>query len=322
VTARDPSFIAQLAQAIRGRVVAEESLARYSTFRIGGPATVAHPAEPADLARLIRLADESGVRWFPLGLGSNVLLPDDGLEALVIRLGKGLDHIDHQGPVWTIGAGLPAPRAARLSAAAGYGGLHQMVGVPGSVGGGVYMNAGCHGTDWASVIQEVTVVRADGSDGVLPRNSIPFQYRNSGLGDVIVVETKVQLPESDPETLQEEVGRLLAWREEGTPFKQPCCGSTFTNPALPDGHPSGLRTAGQFIDAAGLKGTRVGSVEISPKHANYFVNLGGGSAAEVMALMVKARDEVRDRFGVELNPEVRLISTEGRVVTLNEAAAP
>ncbi len=319
MTARDPGFVERLAGSIRGRVAPAEPLARYSTFRIGGPATVAHPATPEDVATLIRLANQAEVPWFALGLGSNVLLPDEGLEALVIRLGKGLDRIDQRGQGWIIEAGLPAPRAARITGAAGCSGLHQMVGVPGTVGGGVYMNAGCHGTDWASVTRRVTVVNPDGTDRILERSEIPFGYRSSGLGDVVVVEAEVELPAADPEDIAGEIRDLLAWREAGTPFKSPCCGSTFTNPVLPAGYDGQLRTAGQFLDAAGLKGTREGAIEISHQHANYFVNTGGGCSVDVVKLMVRARDRVKDRFGVDLVPEVRLISVSGRLMELNQA---
>ena len=145
LTARDPGFAQALRARVRGEVRENEALARFSTYRIGGPATVLLPAAAEDVGRALALAHEAGVPWFALGLGSNILLPDDGLDALVIRLGKGLDTLRNEGERWTVGAGMPAPLAARRTAAAGYAGLHIFVGVPGSVGGGVYMNSGCHG---------------------------------------------------------------------------------------------------------------------------------------------------------------------------------
>ena len=141
-------------------------MARYSTYRIGGPATVVLPAGPEDVATALGMAHAAGVPWFAVGLGSNILLPDEGLDALVIRLGKGLDHLRQNGDCWVVGAGLPAPLAARRTTSAGFAGLHIFVGVPGTVGGGVYMNAGCHGGDWSEVVERVTVVDETGRDKI------------------------------------------------------------------------------------------------------------------------------------------------------------
>ncbi len=294
-------------------VKAEEPLARYSTWRIGGPATMLFPQTQDDVLAALRLAADAGVSWFALGLGSNILLPDEGLDALVIRVGKGLDGIRSDGSRWWIGAGLPAPLAARKTAEAGWGGLHKMVGVPGSVGGGVYMNAGCHGAEWSDVITRVTVADAAGSVTVRERSAIPFQYRWSGLERAVVLEVEVELRPEESHRLTDEVAELFRWRQEGTPFNQPCCGSTFKNPGGVSGVvEGGPKTAGQLIEAAGLKGHRVGGIQVSPMHANYFVNTGGGSAAEVRALIAQAQAAVRERFGVELETEVKLVGPDGR----------
>ncbi len=314
MTARDPAFVAGLRSAVRGAVRAEEPLARHTTYRIGGPATLFQPADAEDVATATRYANRAGVPWFALGLGSNVLLPDEGLDALVIRIGKGLDAIRSSGESWNLGAGLPAPIAARRTAAAGWGGLHMMVGVPGTVGGGVFMNAGCHGGQWSDVVREVTVVDAGGESRVIPGAQIPFRYRSSGLRGLLVLETRVELRPAEAGELEEEVARLFAWRQKGTPFNQPCCGSVFTNPAWPASTPAAdRRTAGQLIEAAGFKGRRVDGVEVSPMHANYFVNTGGGTAAAVRRLIAEVQAEVSRRFGVELEPEVKLITPGGRV---------
>jgi len=312
-TARDPAFAAKLRDLVQGEVREREPLARYSTYRIGGPATVHFPARGADVAAALRFAAAEGVPWFALGLGSNLLLPDEGLHALVIRLGKGLDRLEHLGDGrWRAGAGLPQPLAARKTAEAGYAGLHRFVGVPGSVGGGVYMNAGCHGGDWAEVVESVTVVDAGGEDRQLPRAAVPFSYRRSGLEGRVVLETVVQLTPTDPAKIQAEVAGLYRWRQEGTPFNQPCCGSVFKNPGGPSWQRAeGPRTAGQLIEAAGLKGTRVGGAEVSPMHANYFVNTGEASAADVRELIALARRRVRERFGAELETEVKIVRPDG-----------
>jgi UDP-N-acetylmuramate dehydrogenase len=315
LTARDPAFVRNLRTKLRGEVREDESLARYSTYRIGGPATVVLPAGPEDVGTALRAAHEAGVPWFAIGLGSNILLPDAGLDALVIRMGRGLDELRQDAERWTVGAGLPAPLAARRTAAAGFAGLHIFVGVPGTVGGGVYMNAGCHGGDWAAVVERVLVVDETGRDSVLDRAQVPFTYRRSGLAGRVVLETVVHLrPEAQPR-LDEEIAEMFEWRQRGTPFNQPCCGSVFKNPSGPSWkREDGPRTAGQLVEAAGLKGAQIGGAQVSPMHANYFVNTGSATAADVRALIERARAEVQERFGVRLEPEVKLIGGWGEYV--------
>ena len=312
LTARDPAFAAGLRARVRGEVREGEALGRYSTYRIGGPATVLLAGSVEDVGAAVRFAVAEGVPWFALGLGSNILLPDAGLDALVIRLGKGLDQLVRDGTRWRLGAGLPAPLAARRTAEAGHAGLHRFVGVPGTVGGGIYMNAGCHGGEWADVIERVTVVDADGDLRVLERREIPFTYRRSGLDRRIVVEADVVLEPQDPSRLIAEVAELFRWRQQGTPFSQPCCGSVFQNPGGASWkREGGPRTAGQLIEASGLKGFRIGGAEISPMHANYFVNTGDATAADVVALITHARRAVEERFGIRLETEVKLIAATG-----------
>jgi UDP-N-acetylmuramate dehydrogenase len=318
VSARDPGFAAALAGVVRGEVKREAPLARYSTYRIGGPATVLLPASPEDVTLGLRTAQRAGVPVFPLGLGSNVLLPDQGLNALVIRIGKGLDGVRTEEERWWLGAGLPAPLAARKTAEQGWAGLHMMVGVPGSVGGGVYMNAGCHGGQWSDVTVAVTVTDLAGAARQVPAGEIAFRYRRSGLDELIVLEAEVRLRPGDPEELGAEVQRLFAWRQQGTPFNQPCCGSVFKNPELPA--PAGWSrpwTAGSLLEAAGLKGKRAGGAEISALHANYFVNSGGAGAADVLRLIGQAREAVRKQFGVTLETEVKVIGSNGEYLSVS-----
>lgn len=313
MSARQSAFAAELRSRVAGAVKEGEPLSRYSTYRIGGPATILMAAGAEDVSMALEVCRETGVPWFALGLGSNILLPDEGLDALVIRIGKGMDRIHGEGARWRIGAGMPAPLAARRTAEAGWAGLHVMVGVPGSVGGGVYMNAGCHGAEWADSIRSVTVARDEGEVTTLARDAIPFSYRRSGLDHCVVLETEVELKAESPERLTEEVNHLFRWRQECTPFNQPCCGSTFKNPERsPPGESGKPMTAGQLIEAAGLKGHTMGGVEISPKHANYFVNLGTGTAADVRALIYHARTAVLKQFGVELETEVKLVGVDGK----------
>jgi UDP-N-acetylmuramate dehydrogenase len=202
--------------------------------------------------------------------------------------------------------------AARRTVEAGLAGLHIFVGVPGTVGGGVYMNAGCHGGDWAEVTRQVVVLDAEGRDTVLQRDAIPFAYRTSGLTGRVVLEATVDLAEADPGAIAAELEELYRWRRDGTPFNQPCCGSVFRNPGGPSWQRDDApRTAGQLIEAAGLKGTRVGGAVVSPMHANYFVNTADATAADVRRLIALAQARVREQFGVALETEVKLIDADG-----------
>jgi UDP-N-acetylmuramate dehydrogenase len=156
------------------------------------------------------------------------------------------------------------------------------------------------------------VVDASGKDTVLPRAVVPFEYRHSGLEGRVVLETVVQLATTDPTLIQAEVAELFRWRQEGTPFNQPCCGSVFKNPGGPSWkRTEGPRTAGQLIEAAGLKGTRVGGAQVSPMHANYFVNTGTATAADVRGLIALARKRVKEQFGAELETEVKIVRADG-----------
>jgi UDP-N-acetylmuramate dehydrogenase len=277
-----------------------ELLARHTTYRIGGPARyLLNPAEVEDVEKALQFAQDKGVPWLVLGLGSNVLIKDGGFPGLVIRMGKGLDRFEMKGASAIVGAGMPTPLLARRTAEAGFAGVERFIGIPGTVGGGVYMNAGAHGAQFADVVTDVTVMDAKGKLKELTRKQIPYKYRTSGLGQVIVLETKLALSEEAPAKLKEIQGRLLRWRKVGTPFDQPCCGSVFKNP-------TGTRTAGMVIEEAGLKGFRIGGAHVSILHANYIVNTGNATAADVLKVIDHVRKTVAKKLKVDLELEVKV----------------
>src|SRR6266576_5024141 len=285
----------------RGRMLENEPLARHTTYRIGGPARYfLNPAEVEDVEKALQFAQEKGVPWLVLGLGSNVLIKDGGFPGLVIRLGKGLDKFEMKGAIAIVGAGMPTPLLARRTAEAGFAGVERFLGIPGTVGGGVYMNAGAHGAEFAEIVTEVTVMEAKGKVKQLPRKQISYKYRSSNLGTVIVLEAKLALIEEPPAKLKELQGKLLRWRKAGTPFDQPCCGSVFKNPGGP-------RTAGAVIDEAGLKGFTIGGAQVSALHANYIVNTGTATASDVLKLIEHVRKTVAKKMGVELELEVKVV---------------
>jgi UDP-N-acetylmuramate dehydrogenase len=285
----------------RGRLLEQEPLARYTTYRIGGPAKyLLLPADVDDVQRGIEMAQTRNLPWVVLGLGSNVLVKDAGFPGVVIRMGKGLDRFEMKGATAIVGAGMPTPILARRTAEAGFVGVERFIGIPGTVGGGIYMNAGCHGAEFSEVVTEITVMDAKGKVRQIARKQISFKYRASNLGPVIVLEAKLVLGEESPAKLKELQSRLFRWRKAGTPYDQPCCGSVFKNPSL-------TRTAGMLIDEAGLKGHTVGGAQVSTLHANYFINMGNATAADVLKLMEHVRKTVQKKTGVDLEPEVRVI---------------
>jgi len=284
----------------RGKLLENEPLARYTTWRIGGPARyLALPADSEDVVRALELAQDRGLPWVVLGLGSNVLVKDGGFPGVVIRMGKGLDRFEMKGATAIVGGGMPTPILARRTAEAGFAGVERFLGVPGTVGGGIYMNAGCHGAEFAEVVTEVTVMDPRGKIKQLSRKQISFKYRSSNL-EGIVLEAKLVLGEESPAKLKELQSKLLRWRKAGTPFDQPCCGSTFTNP-------SGTKTAGMLIDEVGLKGFTIGGAQVSTLHANYIINKGTATATDVLKVIDHIRKTVAKKTGITLELECKII---------------
>src|SRR5213596_2705688 len=285
----------------RGKLLEHEPLARYNTWRIGGPARyLALPADSEDVVRALELAHDRGLPWLVLGLGSNVLVKDGGFPGVVIRMGKGLDRFEMKGATAIVGAGMPTPILVRRTADAGFVGIERFVGIPGTVGGGIYMNAGCHGAEFAEIVTEVTVMDARGKVKQLSRKQISFKYRSSNI-DGIVLEAKLVLGEESPAKLKELQAKLFRWRKAGTPFDQPCCGSTFKNP-------SGItKSAGMLIDECGLKGFQIGGAQVSTQHANYIINKGTATASDVLKVIDHIRKTVAKKTSITLELECKII---------------
>ena len=279
----------------------DEPLKRYTAWKIGGPAdALLEPANTDELIEAIKKAREHGIPVTVLGGGTNVLVRDGGIRGLTIRLAKSLKGVEIEGLRVVADAGALYPVLANTTAGRGLGGLEFATGIPGTVGGAVYMNAGAYGSettevlDWADVYQDGVVVRMENAD-------LALSYRRSILHDHpdwVVLRAGYILAPGDPGELKACIKEFRTQRMNGSP-NRPSCGSTFKRP--PGDFP------GRVIEAAGLKGTRVGRVEVSPVHANYFVNLGGATAREALELMALVREKVRERLGVELEPEVRVL---------------
>jgi UDP-N-acetylmuramate dehydrogenase len=279
----------------------DEPLKRYTAWKIGGPAdALIEPRGADELIEAVKRAREHGIPVTVLGGGTNVLVRDGGIRGLTIRLAKSLTGVEIEDQRVVAEAGVLYPVLANATAGRGLRGLEFATGIPGTVGGAVYMNAGAYDGEtrevlrWADVFRDGEVVRMSNPD-------LELSYRRSILQDHpdwVVLRAGYTLKPGDPEELKARIKGFRVQRMNGSP-NRPSCGSTFKRP--PGDFP------GRVIEAAGLKGTRVGRIEVSPVHANYFVNLGGGTAKEALELMDLVRKKVSERLGIQLEPEVRVI---------------
>jgi UDP-N-acetylenolpyruvoylglucosamine reductase len=277
------------------------SLGRFTTFGSGGPARgFARARTEEDVSEALAWAKERGLPVLALGFGSNVLVADEGVEALALRLEGELAAVEIDGETMVAGGGAADALCARLAQAAGLSGLEFAASIPGTVGGGVSMNAGAWGSDFGAVLERALVVEGTEKKW-LDREGLGLRYRGSGLEPgQVVVKAEFRLRRSSPEEIERGVRERKERRKSGQPSGIHTFGSVFKNPE----HEYG---AGRMIDACGLKGERIGGARISPEHANFIENTGGATTAEALALMDLTRRKVRERFGIVLEPEVRLI---------------
>ena len=273
-----------------------------TTYRVGGPAAVlVEASRPADLERVAAAVAASGLPVLVVGRGSNLLVADAGFPGLALVLGEGFASIELGESSVRAGGAVSLPVLARRTAAAGLTGLEWAVGVPGSVGGGVRMNAGGHGADISRNLTSARLVDLAGPDPSpvdVPAADLDLAYRHSAVGPTqVVVSAEFALRAGDRAAAEAEIAAIVRWRREHQPGGANA-GSVFTNPPGD--------SAGRLVEAAGLKGHRRGSAFVSTKHANFFQVDDGGSAADVVALMAEVAAVVEERFGVRLKPEVRL----------------
>lgn len=310
MTRAAPADLASLA-ALASRFAAEtglrvrpgEPLAPHTTMRVGGPADLfveARSVEALVAAALFARAHE--IALTVLGRGSNLIVSDRGIRGLVV-LNRSADlHVDAESARLTAASGVPLARAATTAQQAGLSGLEFGLAIPGSVGGAVWANAGAHGSDVASVLESAELLRPDGTRAHVAAQALALAYRDSSLkheprdASSLVLAATFGLRPAAQSDIDARAAEIKQWRREHQPLTQPSAGSIFRNPAGD--------SAGRLIDQAGLKGVTVGGAAISTRHANFIVNSGRGSAADVRRLAERARAEVRARFGVDLVFEV------------------
>lgn len=279
-----------------------EPLAKHTSFRIGGPAEVmAFPKTEEELSQILKVSKKLDIKWVILGAGTNVLAPDEGLGGLVICLKDCMNGMEPlEGERIRVMSGVTMSRAAVFASKLGLSGMEFAHGIPGTVGGGVYMNAGAYGGEIGQICESVTVMDRQGRTRTLSREEMGFSYRHSVLEDTgdIVLSAVFHLTRDTPEGVMGRMKELLSKRSASQPLDLPSAGSAFKRPAA--GYAAAL------IDGAGLKGFQVGGAAISSKHAGFAVNLGGATAGDVKELLRQVSDRVYESAGIRLEPEIRI----------------
>lgn len=279
-----------------------ESMAKHTSFRIGGAAEVmAFPKSAEELAQLLKVSGLLDTKPAILGAGTNVLAPDEGLRGLTICLKDALDGMERLDDTHIrVMAGVTMTRAAMFAAGLGLSGLEFAHGIPGSVGGGVYMNAGAYGGEICQVCEQVEVMDFRGKLSVWDNAQMGFSYRHSRLQEreAIVVSALFRLEQKDPQQIRDKMKELMAKRSASQPLDLPSAGSAFKRPQ--GGYAAAL------IDQAGLRGYQVGGAAISQKHTGFAVNLGGATAKDVRQLLDEVSEIVYEKSGIRLEPEIRI----------------
>lgn len=296
-------LVNKLHEANVGKVWINEPLANHTTWKIGGPADImVQPSNKEGLITCMHLINAYMLPYRVIGRGSNLLVKDGGIRGAVIKLGPGLDYLHINNDHVVVGAGYSFIKLATMVGKKGLTGLEFAGGIPGTVGGAVYMNAGAHGSDVSRVLQSAEILFDDGEKAVLSNEELKFSYRTSILQNErpgICLEATFQLNKGDRQNILLEMATHKDYRRKTQPLQQPCCGSVFRNPKP--------YSAGQLIEQAGLKGYRVGDAQVSLLHANFIVNLGNASATDVLTLIQHIRSTIKEKYDVDMHPEVQVV---------------
>jgi UDP-N-acetylmuramate dehydrogenase len=298
--------ISEIQKVFRGRITLNESLAGYTTFRIGGVADFfVEPVDAEDVLSIIKYVNKQGIPFYVMGNGSNILISDEGIKGVVINLESAFNYLRHENEMIIAGAGVKIAKFVDYCIQKGYGGVEMLAGIPATVGGALVMNAGAFGGEAADHVEEVTVVKNE-TIKKLRKEECEFRYRNSNLKGTVVMEAKFRLPAGNREELLKRRKELMQKRNESQPVEIPSAGCVFKNPKD--------NKAAILIDQCGLKGVAFGGAMVSPKHANYIVNFDNATANDVIELVKIIRKTVKEKTGIELEMEVKLVGFEEVVI--------
>lgn len=292
----------ELVQAGIEKVWTDEPLANHTTWRIGGPADLLiQPKDKESLLTALQIIRRHEIPWSVIGRGSNLLVRDRGIRGAVLKVAEGLSHCEFKGEEVCVGAGYSMIRLATETGKRGLTGMEFAGGIPGTVGGAVYMNAGAHGSDLSRILIDAEILFENGESKVLSNEELSFSYRTSLLQKQkgIVLEARFQLRTGDSKEISATLAANKERRRATQPLQMPSCGSVFRNP--PNDH------AGRLIEAAGLKGYQIGGAQVSEKHSNFIVNCGGATATDVLTLINHIRSTILEKNGIDLHSEVLVV---------------
>lgn len=278
-----------------------EPLKNHTSFKIGGPAEeFSEVTSIEEICTLIKYAKEKGIPYMIMGNGSNLLVSDKGVKGLVIKISKGFDTVEILGEKIVAKAGILLSKLANIAAENGLSGLEEVSGIPGTLGGGIYMNAGAYGGELKDVIERVTYL-SDGEIKVAEKDDLDFGYRHSRFSGTedIILSAELSLKKADISEIREKMADFKERRCSKQPLSMPSAGSTFKRP---EGY-----FAGKLIEDAGLKGFSIGGAQVSEKHSGFVVNTGDATAEDVLNLIKHIQNTVYDKFGVKLETEVKVV---------------
>ncbi len=294
--------ISEIQKIFKGKITLNEPLSRFTTFRIGGDADYfVEPLDIDDAANIVKYAKEHGIPYYVMGNGSNILISDEGIRGIVINLETGFNYLRHENGKIIAGAGVKLAKFVEFCIQNSYRGVEMLAGIPATVGGALVMNAGAYGGETADHVTEVKVIKNDKLK-TLTKQECGFSYRNSLLKNTVVLEAAFELVTGNKEEISQRRKELIIHRNQAQPVEIPNAGCIFKNP--------GDKKAAILIDTCGLKGTKFGGAMVSPKHANFIVNYDNATANDVIELVKIVKSKVKDKTGIELEMEVKLVGFE------------
>ena len=297
-------FIDEFLQQQLGELLEREPLAKHTTFRVGGPARVlVIPKSKEALIATMGLIEAHKINWKVIGKGSNLLPSDKEFDGVVIKCDRGLDQVAISGSVMTVGSGASTVLLARQAAKLGLSGLEFISGVPGTIGGAIYMNAGAYKMEMKDILIRAQIMDGTGNIRWLSNEELEFSYRTSIMQkhpDWVVIEAQLQLEPAESGEIIELMASRRDRRKESQPLDMPSAGSTFRNPPF--------HASWKLIEDAGLRGRQIGGAQVSKKHCNFIVNVGGATAADILNLIEDVQKVVKETYDIELHPEVEMFN--------------